>query len=265
MTMDKDIIRLLRVLFSYFEKKGYRYALIGANVPLILIDQKEANGKGYGIRPTYDVDLTVEIEDWDDYQRLKQDLMKLGLVQKDRQPDHRFFMDDLIVDILPYGEAIAKDGVIEWPGTGDRMNVIGFEKLFQYAKMESIVDDVMIPVIPLSLLVFTKILAYLDRKAPRDLQDILYVLEHYEEASVSERRFDVVSEDKLSYETSGAFLIAQDLKKVISNKESGIVHEFLCLFDDEYAEIVQLLVRESRKESAEILELFSAFRQGMEI
>jgi len=265
MILGEDIIALFRLMASYFNQKGYRYALIGANVPLILIDWKESDNKGYGIRPTRDVDFSVEVEDWEDYQGLKKDLLGLGLVQKDRQPDHRFFMDDLIVDILPYGEAIVKDGIIEWPGTGDRMNVTGFDKLFKYVIQEPISEDLSIPVIPLSLLVFTKIIAYLDRRALKDLQDIMYVLEHYEEASVIERRYDVIDADKLIYETSGAYLLGQDLRELISKDEIEMIGEFFRMMEDEFSEIVQQASRKSGKKAKDVLDLFQAFKLGMEI
>lgn len=62
MTIDPSIIRALRILSDYFRSKSYRFIVIGANVPLILIDQREVNGKGFGIRPTKDVDMSVEVE-----------------------------------------------------------------------------------------------------------------------------------------------------------------------------------------------------------
>lgn len=263
MTLEPGLIRALQILSDYFKSRDYRFILIGANVPLILIDWKEADRKGYGIRQTKDVDFSVEVEDWEDYQGLKKDLLELGLVQKDHQPDHRFFIDNLIVDILPYGEAIAKDGVIEWPGTGHRMNVLGFDKLFRYAKPELITKGLTIPVIPLSLLVFSKITAHMDRHLTKDLLDILYVLEHYEEVTVSERRFDVTGEHDLSYEERGAYILGADLGNILSPQEIETVLAFLEGFSEEYSEHVQQLSHESRKSGKEILSLFGAFFKGL--
>lgn len=234
-------------------------------MPLIIIDQREVNGKGFGIRPTKDVDLSVEVENWQDFHQLRNDLMVLGFEQKDSQPEHRFFMGDQMIDILPYGNTIAPEGYIEWPSTGHRMNVVGFDKLLEYAEEESITKDFSIPLIPLPLLVYTKIITYEDRRLSKDLIDILYILEHYEEASVSTRRFEIADEPELTYEERGAYLVGQDLKAIISDKESLIVSDFLKLFDSEYAEIVQKISMESKKKAKEILELFRAFERGMEI
>lgn len=263
MKFDSEVRQLLHQLDSYFNTKGYPYVLIGANVPFILIDLKEADGKGFGIRPTMDLDFCIQVNDWQNYNELKRDLLKFGFAQKDNQPEHRFFKGNQSVDIMPYGVEIAKDGFIEWPGTGHRMNVVGFDKLFKYACQESISDGLSIPIIPLPLLVYTKINAYLDRRALRDLQDILYVLEHYEEVSISERRFDIIA-DTITYETSGAFLLGLDLKGILEGAEFDFVDEFLQLFSNEYTEVVQQLSREIRKKSQDILELIEAFRMGIQ-
>lgn len=265
MTIDPSIIHVLQILSDYFRSKSYRFIVIGANVPLILINQREVNGKGFGIRPTKDVDLLVEVENWEDFHQLRNDLMALGFKQKELQPEHRFFMGYQMIDILPYGNAIAPEGYIEWPSTGHRMNVIGFDKLFEHAKEESITEDFKIPLIPLPLLVYTKIITYEDRKLSKDVIDILYVLEHYEEISVSTRRFEIADEQELTYEERGAYLVGQDLKAIISDKESQIVDDFLKLFDSEYAEIVQKISWESKKKAKDVLELFHAFERGMEI
>jgi len=263
MIMEKNVISMLRLLSDYFNDKGYQYALIGANVPLILIELKQPNGKGFGIEPTKDVDFSVIVDNWDDYRNLKSDLLELGLIQKEHEPEHRFFLNNLMVDIIPYNPAIVKDGYIEWPGSGLSMNMTGFDILFRNTQEETLAEDLKIPVIPLSLLVFTKMIAYLDRRKIKDLQDILYVLEHYEEASISERRFDVLPAKGINYETSGAFLLGQDLKPFLTENELTIVREFLNLFKDEYTEVVQILARASRKNVDEIIELIRAFTRGL--
>jgi predicted nucleotidyltransferase len=259
----EEKIPLLRLLSDYFKQKKYNYVLIGANVPLILIEFKQPDGRGFGIEPTKDVDFSVIVKDWDDYRNLKSDLLNIGLIQKEQEPEHRFFYNDLMVDIIPYNPAIVKNGYLEWPGSGFSMNVTGFDILFKHTIEEWIAEDLEIPVIPLPLLVFTKMSAYLDRKAVRDLQDVLYVLEHYEEASISERRFDVLPDEEINYENSGALLLGLDLKPLLSESELGIVYEFLDLFKDEYTEAVQKLARASRKNVEEIIELVRVFKRGI--
>jgi len=247
MMMDPAVVALLRLISDFLKSKGYQFVLIGTNVPLILIELKQPNGRGFGIEPTKDVDFSVIVDSWDDYQRLKSDLLNIGLIQKEHEPGHRFFLNDVMVDILPYNQEIVKDGYFKWPGSGFRMNMTGFDILFRYAQEVTITEGLRIPVIPLSLLVFTKMIAYLDRRKVKDLQDILYVLEHYEEASINERRFDVDLAEGINYETSGAYLLGQDLLPLLSEIELAIVREFLNLFKDEYIEAVQVLSRASRK------------------
>ncbi|MBU4444869.1 MAG: hypothetical protein L6422_00330 [Candidatus Marinimicrobia bacterium] len=168
-----------------------------------------------------------------------------------------------MVDVLPYGESIIENGFIRWPDTGHRMNVLGFDKLFKYAKPELITKVLTIPVIPLPLLVFAKITSHMDRHLTKDLLDILYVLEHYEEVSISERRFDVTGEHDLSYEERGAYILGSDLRDLLSPREIETVLVFLEEFSEEYSEHVQQLSHESGKSAEEILSLFGAFFKGL--
>jgi len=263
MTLEPELIPILQRLNEYFRSKAYRFILIGANVPLILIDLREADGRGYDIRPTRDVDFVVEVDDWRDYEVLRDELAEIGFQRREGHPEHRFFMNNFMADILPYGDQISIDGFIEWPKTGRRMNMAGFDKLFQYAQEVSIAGDLTLPVIPLSLLVFTKIVAYTDRKSSRDLIDILYVLEHFEEITVSERRFEIPDKPDLNYEELGAYLLGMDLAKLLSVDEIQFIISFLENYRDEFAEPVQRLSWECRKKASDIAGLFNAFGEGI--
>ena len=54
---------------------------------------------------------------------------------------------------------------------------------------------------------------------PRDLYDLVYVLEHYEPVGQSSRCFDLAGDvDGLTYETAGAFLLGWDIRANASAK-----------------------------------------------
>jgi len=119
-------------------------------------------------------------------------------------------------------------------------------------------------VIPLPLLVFAKITSHMDRHLTKDLLDILYVLEHYEEVSISERRFEILEAPNLSYEERGAYLLGMELRNILAYEEVEMVLLFLEDFKNKFSVPVQTLSREARKTVEEILDLFKAFFRGIE-
>jgi len=168
---------IIKKLDKYFKHNNFNYVIIGATVPFLLIDLKQDR---MSFRGTEDVDYSIEVKSWEDFDKIKKELEELGFEQNVDGIEHRFGRDDILVDILPYGKNLQKEGIIVFPGARRKINVTGFDKLFKYSKTEKIDDDCFINIIPLPLLVFTKILAYKDRQATKDLEDIYYVLEHYE-------------------------------------------------------------------------------------
>lgn len=262
MKLEPEIIQAIKKLNEYFEKRNIPYILIGAMVPFFLIDLKEKNSSGYGIRPTIDLDYSIKVESWKDYEQIKQDLIANGFEQHEGEPEHRLYLGNVPVDLIPYGENILENDILIWKHSGNRMNLASFDELFRHVQYEKIQQNIIIPIITLPLFVYSKILTHLDRRLNKDLIDIIYIIEHYEEISVSERRFEVVGEDNLTYETSGAFLLGRDIKKIIPESKLKLINAFIALFKDEYSPAVQEIVRDNIKEEKEILALMQAFQKG---
>jgi len=143
------------------------------------------------------------------------------------------------------------------------MNVSGFEFLFRYAKMVPISDRLSIPVIPLSLAVYTKILAFQSRKLKRDLTDILYILTNYEEIQFSERRYEAGVPGDLPYERRGAFLIGKDLRSILPDPELSQIFPFLHLIDDPHAPDLQAAIRDFRMDIDDFVSTLQAFQDGL--
>ena len=59
--MEPDLQVFLEKLAESFQKIDVQFALIGAIVPTLLIDDREKDGKGFGIRKTCDVDCTIRV------------------------------------------------------------------------------------------------------------------------------------------------------------------------------------------------------------
>ncbi len=208
-----DFEMVLKKLSDLFSQKKINYILIGAVVPRLLIDFREKNGKGYGIRKTTDVDFAVRASSWKNYQNLMKKLKKEGLKKRKGEPEHRLFLENTPVDLIPYDPSLIEENdILVWPESGHQMNMTGFDLLFKNARIESFWNTLDLPVPPLPLTVFAKCLAFQDRNAVKDLTDILYMLAHYEEITVSERRYEPGIPDSIGYDFRGAYLMGKDLK-----------------------------------------------------
>jgi len=148
------------------------------------------------------------------------------------------------------------------------MNLQGFDKLIKGAIMEYVDSDFLISVIPLHLSVYSKIIAFLDRGEQRniydDIIDILYVFENYEDVYDSERRFDIDGKHNIRYEYSGAFLVGQDIASCLNSDEIQLINTFLLKFNDKYSYTIQKVNSLFKYDSIEILNMFTAFRRGLE-
>ena len=213
--MNPDLIKVLKKLDRLFKQEKINYVLVGALVPQILIDMQEKDGHGYGIRKTIDVDFVVNMKSWEGYEYLMDRLEKAGLEKRSDEPEHRLFMDGIAVDLVPYDPQILKeDQTLIWPRSGNRMKMAGYQFLFRYARSEDILNEQTIQMAPLPLIVYCKCLAFQDRKFMKDLVDILYILAHYEELTVSDRRIMDDIPDRIPLELRGAYLLGMDLVKL---------------------------------------------------
>ncbi len=149
------------------------------------------------------------------------------------------------------------------------MNMTGFGEVFHFATPTEVAPGVMLPVVPLWLFTVLKMVAWSDRQFPRDLHDLVYVLEHYEPVGQSSRRFDLAGEvDSLTYETAGAFLLGRDVQLNASAKAMELVRSFISQITDEHHSVVNVMLREenqlfSDERRQAIFQLIKAFRQGL--
>lgn len=107
----------------------------------------------------------------------------------------------------------------------------------------------------------------------RDLIDVVYCSEHYEEDLEGSRRFNVavtaVDERPVQYEEAGAFLLGFEVAKLAKAKSLVAVRKFLDRIPDEYARpISQILYEEQRiadngGRRRELFRLFRVFAAGL--
>ncbi len=261
--IEGDLAEALTLLHNYFEQKGIPFALIGALVPAILLSSE------IGMRETRDADHVIKLASWAEWETVIADLVQLGFMRSRGEQEHRLHYRIAEIDLIPYGITSGPDEVLVWRKSGNEMNLTGFSEVFEHAVLIEIVKGLTLPVIPLWLFAVLKILAYLDRKFPRDLRDLVYVLEHYESLGNGARRFEVVGAvGGVTYEIAGAQLLGVDIRDKVSSKALSMVRGFVAQITDEYHHVINTALREepslvSDRRRTFVYQLIQAFQLGL--
>lgn len=140
---------------------------VGGAVVSLYIDDPSADD----VRPTKDLDLTMEVASLSALESLREDLVARGFVQTaEESVVCRFRYEDVLVDVMatePVGWA-----------PGNRWFKKGFDLAYVYQ-----LDELSIRLLPLPYFLATKFDAFFDRGikdlyASHDFEDIVYLLNH---------------------------------------------------------------------------------------
>jgi predicted nucleotidyltransferase len=209
--------------------------VIGAMAYLSWIDDRH--------RHTLDIDVAVTV-DLDDYQRLVLLLRSSGWKQESKR-EHRWTTPEGVrIDIIPAGPTLRASSVLEWPISGMRMSLVGFEHVFKDSVSRSFGSGLTLKVIPLSVVALLKIISYVDdpHRRQKDVQDFAAILKRFNPED--ERRFaDDVVATGLQYEVTGAFLIGKDVSPLCSGEERNLVVSFIARLRDAESRSSQLFRR----------------------
>lgn len=212
-------LEVLRMLDGAAQKRNIKYFLLGATARDVLMNYL------HGIvasRVTMDIDFGVNINSWNDFQTLSEELLSRGF--KTGSVSHRFFYNEAVIDIVPFG-GIAEDSAITWPGAkGRTMSVLGFDEAYNSSK-EYIIQsepELKIRLISIEGLVILKIISWDDAypKRPHDADDLVYLIKNYLIAGNEERLYDehadLLEIPAPDYERSGARLLGRTIAGIIS-------------------------------------------------
>ncbi len=211
-------VEALRHLSQFWAAE--QFVLIGASALGCFLDMRW--------RGTADLDLTLAIS-LEEY--LDQTLVPGW--RRDQGMEHRWYSPaGVIVDIIPAGPELLRQGEVQWPRTGHRMSLTGLRLAFGKRLPVPVAPDLTVMVAPIPVLTVLKIVAYHDRPAERerDLPDLAYILMDYD----PEDRFsDEVFELGLSYEEAGPFLLARQISGMVNDIERVEVERFVKEASDE--------------------------------
>lgn len=272
MPIDPKVIPAVTALARVLGADNRDFVLIGATVPQILLRVQQ--GGEASARTTRDVDALVAAGNWEDFERTRRRLFEVGFGPGAVRHE-LLFGQDVIIDLIPYGEQLVQNDRLEWPGTDQVMSTLGVEEAFASAKLEELVPGLSVRVVPIPGLVLLKIVAYQDRpeERARDLSDVVYCFEYYEEDIVQSRRFDLVGVDVIGepveFEEAGAYLLGTEVARLASPKSLLAARRLIDMIPDEYSRPISQILREERRminnegRRMELFRLFRVFAAGL--
>lgn len=241
LNLSGKIDNLTTILFhDVFEtalSMGVPFFVIGATARDIMLLY------GHGIRTTratMDIDFGIQVSNWGQY-----DEFKKGLLNSDRfkatKEEHRLrYNESILIDIVPFGAIIEKDGSISWPPEHEiKMSALGFKEAFENSIIVRLNENPVldIPFANLSGLAVMKLISWDDRYPERkkDAEDLDLIMREYLNAGNQKRLFeneiDII--DKLNessgfdYEKASARLLGRDISKIIGGESRKKIVEIL--------------------------------------
>jgi predicted nucleotidyltransferase len=211
--LSPEQVAAARQLKAICDELGVDLVLIGAMACRTWIDDPG--------RHTLDIDVAVAI-DLDEFGHLTQVLSSAGWKQEGKMEHRWTTLEGVRIDLLPAGPKLRKWSILEWPISGIRMSLTGFEHVFRDSVPTSVAPHFNLKVIPLHVLALLKIAAYSENpeRRQKDLADFAAILLRYDPED-SRRFAPDIFETGLDYDLVGAYLIGRDLTPICSAEENS--------------------------------------------
>jgi predicted nucleotidyltransferase len=233
--IDPHLIPVVTDLARGLRDLDVPFAIIGALVPELLLAVRP-------VRMTNDADATVIVQSAADFETLKDRLATYGF-SRTRVQHRLLHQSGGRLDLLPFSDAFAPGGRLEFDD-GVVLNMAGFHHVVPNATSVALDNGPTLPIAPLPLYVLLKLVAYSDRKAPKDLASVLHCLEHYLEDD--DRRYGVEHDgDGVPYEYACAYLLGLDGRPFHDSSLRASVLSVLARFDSPDADVVGITAREN--------------------
>jgi predicted nucleotidyltransferase len=233
--IEKPVVDTLHILKRVADSLGISFFVVGASARDFILKHQ------YGIEPrrkTGDIDLGVEVASWEQFKMLFEALISTGRFSPTPERQ-RLRCGTVLIDILPFGPITDEDKKISWPPEHEIiMSMAGFEEAYEHSITVRVTSDpdLDIKLATLPGLAIMKLVSwkekYPDRK--RDAEDLLLIMNKYEEAGNSERLYGedlpLLQEEGFDTRLAGTRLLGRDMAKISNSKTFLVAKEIL---DDE--------------------------------
>ncbi len=218
--IDKVAVSALGRIHKISSSMKIPFFVVGATARDILLEVHFGIGSK---RATADIDIAVFIENWEQFNHLKDDLIGINDFTQTRDTHRLLFRKRLPVDIVPFGGVAEKGDLIEWPPDGSfKMSVTGFRECFQHAVQVKISGKpkLTVSVVSLACLAILKLISWDDNSVRRqkDASDLVFIIRNYLDAGNLERLFeeapDIVDSSDYDYEAGSPRFLGRDISKI---------------------------------------------------
>lgn len=210
---------------------GQDIFLVGATARIILLENVFGLHTG---RATHDIDFAFAVENWDQFQAIKDRLTSTSgfeevrgeaqrLICKPANVEHRF-----VVDLIPFGGLESSRNTIAWPpDMSIMMNVAGYRDVHASAVQVEVEPGIVISIASIPGIAILKLFAWVDRgqENPKDAIDLVTLLRQYNEAGNQDRVYEdaITALEDVGYdiELAGAWLLGRDAFVMSSPETRG--------------------------------------------
>jgi predicted nucleotidyltransferase len=177
-------------------------------------------------RHTTDVDIAAHVDSWDEYRRLAERFAE-------PQGIHRFIVEGIEVDVVPYGGVEQADRTITWPDD-HQMTVLGLQEAVESAEEVQLPGDlsIRIPTVPAQALL--KLIAWSDRrmKTTRDAIDLATMIGWYSSGDYLDQMYDenmaVLERFDFDPTLTGAWLLGTHMANLLDGQGAVALLEIVC-------------------------------------
>ena len=226
-------------------------------------------------RKTKDVDIAVMVGNWNDYESIKKRLIHEYNFKQGDKTHELISNTGVYIDLIPFGE-IEENHKIAWPPKFRfRMNMIGYEEVYQSAIPILLDGKYPLRVASLEGLVLLKLIAWNDRKrnaGSKHINDLMFIIDEYFLINIEEiveKYRDLV--DESDKEIDDTLIAAEALGRNISLliKDSielkmnllSILEKALSNTDNSL--LIQNMNNESRFDYPFCVKILTAFASGL--
>jgi predicted nucleotidyltransferase len=270
--IEKPVIEALQILKKVADSLSIPLFVVGASARDFILRHH------YGIEPrrkTGDIDLGVEVADWEQFGRLTESLTATGLFSATAEKQ-RFRYGTVLIDILPFGPIVGEDKKISWPPEHKIiMSMAGFEEAYEHSITVRVSSNPELDIKLASLpgLVIMKLVSWKERypNRKRDAEDVLFIMQRYDEAGNLDRLYGeeltLLEEEGFDTRMAGIRLLGRDLGKMSDPETFRMIKGILDAETEEMGQYKLLsdMMREAGMSDArfdETLAQLTKLRQG---
>jgi predicted nucleotidyltransferase len=268
--LDPPSERTLAIIAQVAGRHGLPWMITGAMARTLVFEGIHGIGAG---RATRDWDLGVQVEDWQSFRILRQELEdEHGFVSDPRQEQRLHSPEGPLVDLIPFGGVAVGPELVYWGQEGEtRLNVSGFQEAFEAAWRVRLGEGTDVRVISPAGLALLKAVAWQDRhrQHDRDGEDLAYLLSNYHHL-IREALFGAYLEvmDSVGYDPplAGAVVLGREVAGMASPELRQAIRRWLAaeLADPEDSRLVGAFERYlPASEAGRAAELLGQFERGV--